>query len=109
MFLADVLGTVVAPVQSKWLDGRTLLVLRPLTPDGRPALKTRVAIDRVGAGVGDRVLCLDEGNGGRQVLATGPKGPVKTVVIGFVDAVELGGRIVYDHREASAPRPLAKK
>lgn len=109
MFIADVLGTVVAPVQSKWLDGRTLLVLRPLTPDGRPALKTRVAIDKIGAGVGDRVLCLDEGNGGRQVLQTGPKGPVKTVVVGFIDAIELGPRIVYDHRAAKPPQPLPKK
>jgi microcompartment protein CcmK/EutM len=108
MFLADVIGTVVAPVQNKFLDGRKLLVLRPLTPDGRPALKTRVAIDKIGAGVGDRVICLDEGNGGRQVLETGPKGPVKTVVIGYVDAIELHGRVVYDHREATAPQPLRK-
>ena len=64
MFLADVVGTVVSPVQIPVLDGRTLLILRPVTPDGSPTGKTRIGIDHIGAGVGDRVLVLDEGNGG---------------------------------------------
>ena len=34
MFLADVVGTVVSPVQHPFLEGRTQLVLRPLTPKG---------------------------------------------------------------------------
>lgn len=97
MFLAEVVGTVVSPVQIPILDGRTLLVLRPLTPDGRPTAKTRVGIDVVGAGVGDRVLVLDEGNSGRQILGD-PDGAVKTIVVGFVDYVELEGELVYDHR-----------
>lgn len=98
MFLADVVGTVVSPVQIPILDGRTLLVLRPVTPDGRPTAKTRVGIDVVGAGVGDRVLVIDEGNSGRQILGD-PDGAVKTLVVGFVDHVELEGELVYDHRD----------
>ena len=98
MFLADVIGTVVTPEQIPDLDGRTQLLVRPLTPRGEPSAKTRVAIDHVGAGVGDRVLVLDEGNGGRQLLEL-PKGAVKTVVVGVVDRIELEGAEVYDHRE----------
>jgi len=104
MFLADVVGTVVSPVQTPALDGQTLLLLRPVTPDGRPTAKTRVAVDRVQAGVGDRVLVLDEGNGGRQILGD-PKAPVKTIIIGVVDYVEKGEELAYDHTNAL---PLTK-
>jgi microcompartment protein CcmK/EutM len=104
MFLADVIGTVVSPVQVPALEARTLLLLRPVTPDGRRTAKTRVAIDHAQAGVGDRVLCLDEGNGGRQVLAA-PGAPVKTVVIGVVDYVETEQGRVYDHMAAGGGRP----
>lgn len=97
MFLAEVVGTVVAPVQIPDLDGKKLLVVRPLTPDGRPTAKTRIGIDVVGAGIGDRVLVLDEGNSGRQILGD-PDAAVKTIIVGFVDYVELEGELVYDHR-----------
>ena len=96
MFLADVVGTVVSPFQIPILEGEKLLLLRPVTPAGAPTAKTRIGIDRAGAGVGDRVLVLDEGTGARQILGD-PKGAVKTVVVGVVDYVELGGE--QDHSE----------
>ncbi|MCY2961270.1 MAG: EutN/CcmL family microcompartment protein [Planctomycetota bacterium] len=98
MILAEVVGTIVAPVQIPVLDGETLLILRPITPDGRPSGKTRIGVDRAGAGVGDRVLILDEGNSARQILGD-PKAAVKTIVIAVVDYVETGGKLAYDHRE----------
>ena len=70
------------------LEGRTLLLLRPLTPEGAPTQKTRIGIDKAQAGVGDRVLCIDEGNSARQILGD-PKAPAKTVVVGVVDYVEV--------------------
>lgn len=94
MFLADVIGTVVAPEQIPLLEGRTLLLVRPLTPDGRKSGKARVAIDRSQAGVGDRVLVVDEGNAGRQLLSA-PNGAVKTVVVGVVDYVEGPDGLLY--------------
>ena len=105
MFLADVVGTVVSPVQVPILEGEKLLILRPVTPDGRPTALTRVGIDRAQAGVGDRVLVLDEGNGGRQILEA-PGAPVKTIVVGVVDYVETHGRVAYDHREREQLREL---
>ena len=101
MFLGAVIGTVVAPVAIPILQGRTLLLVRPVSPDGRPMGRTRVAIDRAGAGVGDRVLVLDEGNGARQILGD-PQGAVKTVVVGVVDYVETEAGRVYD---AASPAP----
>ncbi len=100
MFLADVVGTVVSTIQIPILDGEKLLLLRPVSPDGKAAGKTRIGIDRAQAGVGDRVLVIDEGNSARQILDD-PKGAVKTVIVGVVDYVEHAGRLVYDHRETS--------
>jgi ethanolamine utilization protein EutN len=97
MFLADVIGTVVSPVQIPILNGETLLLLRPVSPDGHASGKTRIGIDRTQAGVGDRVLVLDEGNSARQVMGD-PEGAVKTIVIGVVDYVERAGKLEYDHR-----------
>lgn len=96
MILADVIGTVVSPVQIPVLDGRKLLLLKPVLPSGDPQGQARIGIDTIGAGVGDRVLVIQEGNSSRQVLDEA-QGAVKTVVVGFVDEVEMAGEIVFDH------------
>lgn len=96
MFLAEVVGTVVSPVQIPVLEKRKLLLLRPITPEGKPTGRTRIGIDRAQAGVGDRVLVIDEGNSGRQLLGE-PKGAVKTIIIGVVDYIERDGKYTYDH------------
>ncbi|MBK7645133.1 MAG: EutN/CcmL family microcompartment protein [Planctomycetes bacterium] len=95
MFLAQVVGTVVSPVQIPILERQKLLLLRPVGPDGKPSGKTRIGIDRAQAGVGDRVLVIDEGNSGRQIMGD-PKGAVKTIVVGIVDYVEAHGVLAYD-------------
>ncbi len=97
MFLADVVGTVVSPVQHPVLENQILLLLRVLDAHGRSTGVTRIGIDRAQAGVGDRVLVVDEGNAGRQMLDS-PDAPVKTLVLGVVDFVELEGELVFDHR-----------
>lgn len=78
-------GELVASVQHASLDGRKLLWVRDET--GR----CRLAVDSVDAGPGDRVLVLDEGNGAAQVLEAS-RGPIRTVIVGVVDAVETGAR-----------------
>lgn len=97
MIMAEVIGTVVSPVQVQALDGMTLLMVRPVTPTGKPQGKIRIAVDRIGAGVGDRVLMIDEGNSGRQILDA-PDAPIKTLIVGFIDAIEANGKLTYDHR-----------
>ena len=95
MILADVIGTVVAPIHHPAYAGRKLLLLRPLRPDGSPKGRGLVAVDRAGAGVGDRVLAVDEGSSARDLLGD-PHAPVKTVVVGVVDFVEVERRLVYE-------------
>ena len=105
MFLADVLGTIVSPVQHAALEAQRLLLVRPLTPRGRASGLTRIAIDHAQAGPGDRVLVIDEGNAARTVLAA-PNAPVKTVIVGVVDYVDLDGELVFDARHRKAVEPL---
>jgi len=92
MILGRVTGTVVSTVQHPFYDGKKQLVVRYLTPDGDlDGEKYVLAIDlhAVGAGVGDTVIVMDEGNSARQILSTGPTGPVRSVIVGIVDAVAL--------------------
>jgi len=94
MQLARVIGPVVAPIAHPFLVGRKLLLVERLRPDGTrdPSAHHRVAIDTVGAGEGDVVLMLEEGNSARQ-LFDDAQAPVRSVLVGFVDEVELGGAI----------------
>ncbi len=108
MFLAEVVGTIVSTVQIPILDGEKLLLLRPVGPAGKPSGKTRIGIDRAQAGVGDRVLVIDEGNSARQILGD-PKGAVKTIIVGVVDYVDVGGTLAYDHRERPRDRRVGAR
>ena len=88
MKIARVVGTVVSTVQAPAFAGRRLLLCDFLDLAGRPAGGYTIAIDAVGAGAGETVLILDEGNSARQVLMA-PDAPVRAVVVGIVDAVTL--------------------
>jgi microcompartment protein CcmK/EutM len=56
MQLARVIGDIVATRKDENLTGITLLVLQPLGADGAAAGRTLVAVDAVGAGVGETVF-----------------------------------------------------
>ena len=81
-----VVGTVVSTINHPEFDNRTLLLCDLLDPSGRPSGGYLIAVDSVGAGAGETVLLLDEGNGARQVLGA-PGAPIRTVVVGIVDAI----------------------
>lgn len=99
MFLARVIGSVVSTKKDETMRGRKLLILRPMLVDEsdpaklRPGANTIVAVDALGAGIGDLVLFC-QGSSARQ--ATGMKSlPIDAAVVGHVDTVEvLGKRLV---------------
>jgi ethanolamine utilization protein EutN len=101
VYLARVVGPVVTPVQHPFFDGRRLLLVRRVELDGRATGPDRVAVDVAEAGAGDLVLVLEEGNSARQIVDD-PLAPLRSVVVGFVDEVELGGTIVL--RNGGEPR-----
>jgi microcompartment protein CcmK/EutM len=84
-----VTGTIHATIQHPFYGSRRLLVVEREDPDGRATGGYLIAVDAVDAGVGDRVLVLDEGTGARQVLASAD-GPVRSVIVGVVDQVAAG-------------------
>lgn len=88
MKLGRVVGTVVSTINVPVFDGRRLLVCDLVDPAGEPAGGYLIAVDTVGAGAGETVLLLDEGNSARQILGLSTA-PVRTLVVGIVDAVVL--------------------
>lgn len=88
MKIAKVAGTVVSTINSPQLDGRTLLLCNYIDPTGEPTDAYTIAVDTVGAGAGETVLILDEGNSARQILGA-PEAPIRAVVAGIVDQVSV--------------------
>jgi ethanolamine utilization protein EutN len=100
MFLARVEGAVVATKKDPSMNGRTLLLLRPQLVDEkdptrfRAGVNTIVAVDSIGAGVGELVLFC-QGSSAR--LAPNLKeAPVDAVIIGIVDVVDVLGKQIYN-------------
>ena len=83
MFLAKVIGTVVATQKDPGLAGTTLLVIQPLRPDRTPGGKPLVAVDSVGAGAGEDVFYV---RGREAALPFLPaEVPTDAAIIGIVD------------------------
>ena len=83
-----VVGPMWATVKHPAFVGKSLFVVQPLDETGNDAGASYVAIDTVQAGVGDKVLVLTEGNGTRQILKQGDIVPIRSTIVGIVDAVE---------------------
>jgi ethanolamine utilization protein EutN len=103
MFLARVEGSVVATKKDPSMSGRKLLVVRPQLVDDkdptkfRPGANTIVAVDSVGAGIGELVMFC-QGSSAR--LAPNLKdAPVDAVIIGIVDTVDVMGKQIYSAKQ----------
>ncbi len=86
MILGRIVGSVVSTIHHPIVGGRKLLIVERLDAEGRAAGGYVIAFDAIGAGAGETVLVLDEGNGARQVLDDAAA-PVRSVVVGIVDDV----------------------
>ncbi len=84
-----VVGPMWASVKHPAYEGKTLLVVQPLDAEGKDVGASFVAIDRVQAGAGDRVIVLTEGTGVRQLLKQGDIVPIRSAIVGIVDAVDI--------------------
>ncbi len=88
MIYCRVVGPMWASAKHPAFVGRTLLVVQPLDEHGASTGASFVAVDHAQAGVGDKVLVLTEGNGVRQILKAGDQVPIRSLIVGIVDAVE---------------------
>jgi len=103
MFLAKVEGSVVATKKDPNMSGRKLLLLRPQLVDDKdptkfkPGANTIVAVDSVGAGVGEMILFC-QGSSAR--MAPGMKEvPVDAVIVGIVDTVDVFGKQIFSAKQ----------
>jgi ethanolamine utilization protein EutN len=88
MNLARVIGEVVATVKDPNLAGAKLLVLQPLTASGENAGRTLVALDSVGAGVGENVFFVRGREAAFPFYPAEP--PADAAIVGIVDHWDLG-------------------
>ena len=87
MILARVVGTVVATRKDPRLEGFKLLIVKPVSPEGKDEAGYIVAVDTVSAGAGERVITV---SGSSARMADGCKDrPVDTAIVGIVDDVRL--------------------
>jgi ethanolamine utilization protein EutN len=88
MFIAQVTGNITSTINHPDYMNRRLLMVDRLDPTGQPSGGYLIAVAATDAGVGDRVLVLDEGTGARQILGSA-KAPIRSIVVGVVDSVDI--------------------
>lgn len=91
MQIGRVVGTVVSTQKNRKLEGAKLLLVQPLTLEGEPRGTAVLAIDSVGAGVGETVLLVIEGKAAGDALGK-KAAAVDAAIIGIIDTI--------DYREA---------
>ena len=88
MVLGRVVGQLVSTQKNRNFHGVKLMLVQPLEADSTPCGTPVLAIDSVGAGVGERVLLVLDGRAAQDALGRKPS-PVDAAIVGIVDAVEL--------------------
>jgi microcompartment protein CcmK/EutM len=88
MILGTVRGDIVSTINHPFYNGKKMLIVEKEDFAGKPGGYV-IAIDGgVGAGVGERVLVIDEGNSARQVVKD-KDAPLRSIIIGIVDRVDV--------------------
>jgi microcompartment protein CcmK/EutM len=87
MILARIVGTVVSTRKDPRLEGKKLLIVKPVSPDGRDESGYLVAVDAVGAGYRETVLIVS-GSSARMAPECKER-PVDAAIVGIVDSVKL--------------------
>jgi ethanolamine utilization protein EutN len=87
MTLGRVVGTVVATRKDPRLEGKKLLIVRQVSPEGKDEAGYVVSVDTVGAGFSEKVLLV---SGSSARMAAGCKDtPVDNAIVGIIDTVHL--------------------
>jgi ethanolamine utilization protein EutN len=88
VIIARVVGNVIATQKQESHEGKKILLVQPLDLEDRPAGDVFVALDAVDAGVGDRVLAVQEGFSAMTSVGH-VESPIDAAVVGVIDLVEL--------------------
>jgi ethanolamine utilization protein EutN len=86
MIIGTVSGEIHSTIAHPFYNGKKLLLVEREDGAGRRTGGYVIAVDTVDAGVGDRVLINEEGGGAREVVRSADA-PVRSLIVGIVDAV----------------------
>lgn len=87
MTFARVVGNIVSTKKKESLVGHKLMIVQPLDNFGKDAGSETIAIDTVGAGIGDLVIVIAEGWAARYCARTTEKfAPMDVVIAGIIDS-----------------------
>jgi ethanolamine utilization protein EutN len=100
MLIGTVVGHVWSTVKDPTLQGLRFLVIQPFTTDGKASAETLVAVDPLGAGIGERVLVVF-GRAARHAIGRGHDIGFQTAVAAIIDRMELA--------DGSSVGPIAKQ
>ena len=89
MIIARVVASVVSTEKHPHYKGQKILVVQPLDAQGKAKGKSLVAVDGVQAGIGDRVLVVDEGGSARTVIGDESAVTIRTAICAIVDRVDI--------------------
>ena len=88
MIIARVVGNVIATQKQQSHEGQKILLIQPLDLEDQPSGDVFVALDSVDAGIGDRVLAVQEGFSAMTSVGH-TESPIDAAVVGVIDLVEL--------------------
>ena len=88
MILGKVCGVIHSTINHKFYDNRKLLIVDKLDLDGKPTDAYLIAVDQVGAGYGETVLVIDEGNSARSIVKD-DMAPLRSIIVGIVDEINI--------------------
>jgi ethanolamine utilization protein EutN len=88
MLICRIVGDVVASQKVASHEGRKILVVQPLNLDGTDRGEPVLALDAVGAGIGERVLLTTDGFSAMTAVGR-PNSPIDSAVIGIIDSVDV--------------------
>ena len=97
MLIGKVVGTGASTRKEEELQGSKLLLVRGMDLEGNVNGAIVVAVDAVGAGVGEAVLYAS-GSSARQTKVTKDR-PVDATIMAIVDQLEVGGTLKYDKQK----------
>ena len=89
MILARVVGNIVATKKNQRYESASVMLCQQIDPEGADTNTTVLALNAVDAGVGDRVLIVQEGWGASTAATGKPGAAIDSAIVGVVDRIDL--------------------
>ncbi|MBI9016148.1 MAG: EutN/CcmL family microcompartment protein [Phycisphaerae bacterium] len=87
MFLARITKNVTSTIKHPAYESRIVYVIQPVMPDGKDTGTEQVAIDYIGSGIGDIVVCGGAPGVAQEVFGL-DRAPIRTLIMAVVDKID---------------------